>query len=297
MVNDADAHNALTTLKYVDDLTLIETRSRVKPLVMQDHFHKFSDWAKNNHIESNPSKYAHMKVSFLKKQDEDHALTVDQVPLQEVSTTKIPGRHVSSDLKLSNHIREVLKKANCRLYPLKLLKHFNLPTDDLVFVTICFGSVRPTVECAAPLWDPGLTVHKDLALEWIQKRACSIIVGKDYTTCNEALELCNLQALHGRREQLCLSFFNSLLDSDRFNSGVAPRRGTIHGRVLRNSDKLALPKFRTVRYQHSPLLYMTKLYNDHSSQSNFVIILFFYYPVTSMILCIFLLWLICVADQ
>ena len=43
------------------------------------------------------------------------------------------------------------------------------------------------------------------------------------------------------------------------------RRGTIHGRVLRNSNKLALPKFRTVRYQQSPLLYMTKLYNDHSS--------------------------------
>ena len=264
LVNDAAADDALTTLKYVDDLTLIETRSRDKSPVMQDHLDKFSDWAKNNHMKLNPSKCAHMKVPFLKNQDEDHALTIDQVPLQEVSTTKILGVHVSSDLKWSKHICEVLKKANSRLYLLKLLKHFNLLTDDLV--TIYSGFVRPTVEYAAPVWHPGLTLHKNLALERIQlKRACRIIVGKDYTTCHEALELCDLQDLHGRREQLCLSFFNSLLESERFSSWVPPRRGTIHGRVLRNSDKLALPKFRTVRYQQSPMLYMTKLYNDHSS--------------------------------
>ena len=37
---------------------------------------------------------------------------------------------------------------------------------------------------------------------------------------------------------------------------------------------------------------MTKLYNDHSSLSNFFIILVLYYPVTSMISCTFMLWLI-----
>ena len=172
---------------------------------------------------------------FLKKQDEDHALTIDQVPLRKVSTTKILGVHVSSDLKRSNHICEVLKKAHSRLYLLKLLKHFNLPTNDLV--TVYSGFVRPTVEYAAPVWHPGLTVHEDLALEWIQKRACRIIVGKDYTTYQEALELYNLQDSHGRREQLCLSFFSSLLESERSNSWVPPRRDTIHGRVLRNLDK------------------------------------------------------------
>ena len=140
--------DALTTLKYVDDLTLIETRSRDKSPVMQDHLDKFSDWAKHNNMKLNRSKCAHMRVSFLKNQDEDHVLTIDQVPLQEISTTKILSVHVSSDLKWSNHICEVLKKANSRLYLLKLLKHFNLPTDDLV--TIYSGFVRPTVEYAAP---------------------------------------------------------------------------------------------------------------------------------------------------
>ena len=110
--------NALTTLTYVDDLTLVQTRSHDKPPLRQDHLDILSDLAKNNHMKLNPSKCAHMKVPFLKEQDEDHALTNDQVPLQEVSTKtkkkkkkKIPGRHVSSDLKWSSHVCEVLKKA------------------------------------------------------------------------------------------------------------------------------------------------------------------------------------------
>ena len=102
LVNDAATDDALKTLKYVDDLTLIETRSRDKSPVVQDHLDKFSDWAKSNHMKLNPSKCAHMKVSFLKNQGEDYALTIDQVPLQEVSTTKILGVHVSSVLKWSN---------------------------------------------------------------------------------------------------------------------------------------------------------------------------------------------------
>ena len=76
-------------------------------------------------------------------------------------------------------------------YLLKLLKHLNLATDDLV--TIYSGFVRPTVGYAAPVWHPGLTVHENLALERIQKRVCRIIVDKDYTTYHEVLELCNLQ--------------------------------------------------------------------------------------------------------
>ena len=132
-----------------------------------------------------------MKVSFLENQDEDLALTIDQVPLQEVSTTKILGVHVSSDLKWSNHICEVRRKANSGLYLSKLLKHFNLPTDDLV--TIYSGFVHPMVGYAAPLWHPGLTVHdSNLALERIQKRACRIIVGKDYTIYHEALAIFRL---------------------------------------------------------------------------------------------------------
>ena len=259
VVNDAATDDALTILKYVDDLTLIETRSRDDLPVMQGHLDKFSEWASDNHMKLNPSKCANMKVSFLQKDPLYQPLTIDNVPLQVVSSAKILGVHVNSDLKWSTQVREILKKANSRLYMLKLLKHFNLPTDDLV--PIYSGFVRPTAEYAAPVWHSGITDADSAALERIQKRACIIIIGKDYSTYQNALERCDLKSMSDRREHLCLSFFNSLMESERFQSWVPPTKGAVHGRVLRNSHKLTLPFCRTVRYQKSPLLYMTELWN------------------------------------
>ena len=100
LVNDAATDDDLTTLKYVDDLTLIETRSRDKPPVIQDHLDKFSDWVKNNHIKLNASKCAHMKVSFLKNQDKDHALTIDQFPCSRGFYNKNTGRPCQFRLKM-----------------------------------------------------------------------------------------------------------------------------------------------------------------------------------------------------
>ena len=70
--------------------------------------------------------------------------------------------------KWSNHTCEVVKKVNSILYLLKLLKHFNLPTEDLV--TIYSGFVRPTAEYPLPLYGTlGLEFMKILFLNGSRK--------------------------------------------------------------------------------------------------------------------------------
>ena len=181
------------------------------------------------------------------------------VPLQDVSSAKILGVHINSDLKWDSHVSSMLKKANGRLYMLKLLKHFNLPRDDLI--TIFSGFVRPLVEYAAPVWHPGLKYDDCVTLERIQRRACKIIMGKQYTTYDEALHDCGLDTLETRREQLCLKFFKSLITSDKFSSWVPPTRGSLHQRNLRSANKLSLPKCNTSRCKNSPMVYMIDLWN------------------------------------
>lgn len=181
------------------------------------------------------------------------------IPLQIVDNAKILGLHVSSDLKWNMQVSEMLKKSNGRLYLLKLLKRFNLPLDDLI--TIFTGFVRPLAEYACPVWHPGLTNYESAALERIQKRACRIILGKQYTTYDEALEVCNLTTLRDRREQLCLNFFKSLSSSERFSHWIPQTKGEVHGRVLRNSSRLVTPRCNTKRCQNSPMLYMVDLFN------------------------------------
>ena len=156
----------------------------------------------------------------------------------------------------------MLKKANGRLYLLKLLKRFKLPMDDLI--TIFSGFVRPLAEYAAPVWHPGLTAKESAALERVQRRACKIILGNQYTQYDEALELCKLSTLFDRREQLCLNFFKSLMKSERFHSWVPPKKSTIHNRDLRNSNKLSVPRCKTTHCQKNPLIYMANMWNNSS---------------------------------
>ena len=212
----------IVTLKYVDDLTLVEPISASQPSVMQEHLDNFEEWAATNNMKLNPKKCASMKVSFLLNNPQEPPLTISNIPLQEVQVAKILGVNISDDLRWSVHVAEILKKANGRLYMLKLLKRFNLPHDDLV--TIFTGFVRPLAEYAAPVWHCGLTVNESIALERIQKRACKIIMGRHYSSYDEALQECGLDSLSDRRDQLSLNFLKSLMESDQFSGWVPPTR-------------------------------------------------------------------------
>jgi hypothetical protein len=188
---------------------------------------------------------------------------ISNIPLETVHVAKVLGVQISSDLKWHTQVSEMLKKANGRLYMLKLLKRFNLPRDDLL--TIFTGYVRPLAEYAAPVWHPGLTNNESAALERIQKRAFKIIMGKDYTMYEEVLGLCEMDTLSVRREQLCLKFFESLMRLEHFSDWVPPMRSKVHQRNLRNSIKISIPRCRTERCRKRPMVYMTNLWNKKSA--------------------------------
>ena len=128
------------------------------------------------------------------------------------------------------------------------------------------GFVRALAEYAAPVRHSGITAHDNVALEWIRNRACRIIVGKGYTN------------VWKRSWTLLSSDFVWVYSALSLNLIVSKvgchlRSVMFHGRELRNKNKnkkttttttkpktgtknLALQRFRTVRYQQSPLLYM-----------------------------------------
>ena len=147
---------------------------------------------------------------------------------------------------------------------LTTLKRFGLSLDDLK--TIYTGFIRPLVEYAVPAWHPGLTEHQHDALERVQKRACKIILGKKYTSYQDALVLCQLTDLRSRRDQICLKFANKLLEHPDFRSWLPNNRKEETGRCLRNADHLSLPKVRTQRYVRSPIPFMVQLWNKEASE-------------------------------
>ncbi len=113
------------------------------------------------------------------------------------------------------------------------------------------------------VWHPELTKHQHMALERIQKKACKIMLGNNYSSYEDALIRCNLHGLRNRRNKICLQFANKLVESPKFCHWLPRFRGET-GRTLRNAHLLSIPRVRTERHTNSPIPCMVQLWNQET---------------------------------
>lgn len=124
-----------------------------------------------------------------------------------VHTAKILGLTVSNNLLWNNHVNNVIKKANKRLFFLVQLKRAKVPVTDIInFYCAC---IRPVLEYGAQVFHYALPEYLQENLERVQKRALSFIFPG--ITYEERLQLSNLDTLSTRRQKLCDALFQSTL--------------------------------------------------------------------------------------
>ena len=152
------------------------------------------------------------------------------------------------------------KKGSQRLFLLRRLKNSAIPPDDLTSIFKIY--IRPTLEYAAPVWHSGLTGVQSKAIEWVQRRAVRIILGRDFTSYRNACSRLGLPTLSSRREDLTRAFASSLQRSELFRSWLPPERGQISQRSTRSSKDLDPAHCNTERYKKSAIPYMTRLLNN-----------------------------------
>ena len=160
-----------------------------------------------------------LRITFSRFRRNFDPVKVNGQDLERVKYAKILGLQISIDLTWNNHISDIVKKANKRLYFLRQLKRSHVKSEEvLLFYLTC---IRPVTEYACPV----LPQYLSLDLEGCQRRALRII----YPGCSydEALSMTGLVPLHKRRELLSDKLFNSLL----CNPSPSPRMPR-HIRVL-----------------------------------------------------------------
>ena len=78
------------------------------------------------------------------------------------------------------------------------------------FIFVCFSvylsRIRTTLEFAAPVFNSGLTGKQIKQIEIVQKKACTIILARNYEKYEQALSILGLERLDTRRSTLCLNF-------------------------------------------------------------------------------------------
>ena len=98
--------------------------------------------------------------------------------LEQVPSTKYLGVFITSDMKWSDHIANICKKANNTLSFLK--RNLNISNSNLKEKTYQ-SLVKPTLEYACTTWDPYQQNNKH-RIEMVQRRAARYVKNRYHNT-------------------------------------------------------------------------------------------------------------------
>ena len=171
-----------------------------------------------------------------------------------IEETKLLGTVITSDQNWSRNTEYLVKKANARMRLLHKMVEFSAPVEDMI--TIYTSYIRSILEQSCTVWHSSLTLENTEDLERIQKSAVRVILGDQYTTYEEGLELLLLAKLSDRREKLSLSFAKKCLKNDLV-SDLFPLNNP------RCKEKYQVTFASTDRLKNSAVPYLQRLLNDH----------------------------------
>ena len=153
VINDAcqNSSDQIHYWKYVDDLSLVETRLVHEQSSLQETVNTLVQWSQNNNMSLNPTKCTTMEINFMKEPPASPAIYINDDVLGQSQTVKLLGVHIQQDLKWDTHINTILQQANSRFHMMRALKGHGLPIEDLI--TVHKGYLRPLLEYAVPVWN------------------------------------------------------------------------------------------------------------------------------------------------
>ena len=119
MINDININGA-NLRKYVDDTSMAETVHKRQPNGIQVFVAELVRQAETDKFELNETK--ELRINFSRSADSFEAVTINNKPIEVVTSVKLLGLTISNNLKWNAHIENVIKKGACRLYQLRQLK-------------------------------------------------------------------------------------------------------------------------------------------------------------------------------
>ena len=116
MINDLRLPPGFLMWKFADDTTVSEVVPPAKQSSLQQAANYIHDWSKENHLQLNPIKCKEIQTNFKRSPPCYSLVTLEGVEFEKVSSAKVLGANISSDLKWSAHIGSITVKAAKRLY-------------------------------------------------------------------------------------------------------------------------------------------------------------------------------------
>ena len=223
--------------------------------LLQSRLDELSLSAKYHDMKLNLKKTNLITFNFTRKYQFTPNLSLEGSQLGVVQQTKLLGLTVTDDGRWDVNTKQMVIKANSRLWFLRRLKLLGASKDTLIQIYQLF--CRSILEYCAPVWGGGISKTSIQSIERVQKNAFKIILGSKYTTYEDSLEEVHQVSLLKRWEALSLRFAYFCLKNEKFKSWFREGINTRNGRFY------CEPQARTRRYRNSAIPYMTRLLNTN----------------------------------
>ena len=173
---------------YADDTTLYEIGFDKDILEnnLQHALNLLNSWCLENGMIINIDKTKLMLISSRQKRqnmkDTNLTLAYENVDLRVTSCEKVLGVHIDDNLTWTSHFQHVSKKISTYLWLLSQIRSY-LPIRHRM--TFYNAYIKPHLEYCCVIW--GNSFNSNMyRIEKLQRRACKLILGKDYTSLEEA---------------------------------------------------------------------------------------------------------------
>ncbi len=257
MINDLKFATA-NKWKYVDDTSIAEIVQKGNCSTIQSDAELLQNWSRENKLQLNTDKCKEMIIDFKKQKHSFDRISVEGKALDIVSHTKILGMTVSNSLLWNDHINEVIRKSNKRLYFIVLLKRARVPVEDIIlFYCTC---IRPILEYCAPVFLHSLSKYLNDDLERVQKRVFSFLSPGNSYQYN--LEKSQQPTLHSRRQDLCDNLFRKIISdkTHKLHNLLPPEHDPKYD--FRHKRTFDVVRSKTIRYQKTFIPMMCGLFNN-----------------------------------
>ena len=218
-------------------------------------------YADQNNMKLNLAKTKLMLFNPCTSKDFMPEMVLENKRIELVEQVKLLGVVLSSNLSWSANTDYIVERCYKKMWVLRRLKRLGASHTDLL--EFYSKQIRSVAEFAVPVWNSSITGEDVVKLERLQKIAFHIILGEDYRSYTSALKSLGLQKLSTRRRKICLTFAKKSQKHSKFNKWFKPCPSV--------ATRRKRPKFyeiysKKVRFDKSPLSYLTKLLNQASDK-------------------------------
>uniref|UniRef100_A0A8C7XV90 Reverse transcriptase domain-containing protein n=1 Tax=Oryzias sinensis TaxID=183150 RepID=A0A8C7XV90_9TELE len=166
-------HPSNTIIKFADDTTVVGLISGNDESAYQDEVERLCVWCEKNNLILNTTKTKEMVVDYRRNKTVIQPLSIGGDCVERVAAFKLLGVTIEQDLTWGANTTALVKKAQQRLYFLRLLKKNKLSEKLLVsFYRCSIESILTYCVCA---WFASYTAAARTALQRVTTRAQKII--------------------------------------------------------------------------------------------------------------------------